>query len=564
MTNSDIADVFKLLSVLMDLHGKNSFKAKSYANASFQIDKFSKELSEMDLEEISSQRGIGDAIAEKIQILLNEKSLPLLDELMAKTPKGVLEILQIKGLGPKKVRVIWKEMGIESIGELLYACNENRLIKTKGFGEKTQESVIKAIKFLQASQGKYLYAEIEQEANDIVEFLKKELKTEFVSLTGTIRRKCEVLEKIEILAGISNLTGFENLPGLLVESKEENFWKCKTAIGTPLILYFSTKENFQWDLFKTTASKNHLKDILALNGNIELVSVSDEQEIYSKLNLQFIFPEMREGGGEIELAKKNKIPDLIELKDIKGIIHCHSKYSDGKNSLEEMAVHCKNLGYEYLGISDHSKTAVYASGLKEEDILRQHEEIEKLNEKLKPFKIFKGIESDILGDGSLDYEENILQKFDFVIASVHSNLQMTQEKAMERLLKAIENPYTTILGHPTGRLLLSREGYPLDHKIIIDACAKNNVIIELNANPHRLDLDWRWIEYALSKNVKISINPDAHNLNGIQDILFGIFAARKGGLSKDMTVNALLKNEITELFSKKNLILQKIKTQNYE
>ena len=283
----------------------------------------------------------------------------------------------------------------------------------------------------------------------------------------------------------------------------------------------------------------------------EIESPESEEEIFESLGLQFIEPELRESSSIINIAKTNKIPKLIEYADLKGILHNHSTYSDGMNTLQEMAEYCKELGFQYFGISDHSQTAVYAQGLKPEKVLLQQKEIEKLNKQLAPFKIFKGIESDILNDGSLDYEEEILKTFDFVVASVHSNLKMDEEKATKRLLKAIENPYTTILGHPTGRLLLAREGYPIHHKKIIDACAANNVIIELNAHPYRLDIDWGWIPYCIEKGVKISINPDAHQKEGLKDMRYGIYSARKGMLDNKNCFNALSLEEIEKYFNKR-------------
>ncbi len=275
-----------------------------------------------------------------------------------------------------------------------------------------------------------------------------------------------------------------------------------------------------------------------------------EKEIYDYYHLQYIEPELREGLNEVELAKENKIPILIDVKDLRGILHNHTTYSDGINTLKEMAEYCKKLGYEYLGICDHSKSAFYANGLNEERVIAQQQEIDELNKILFPFKIFKGIESDILNGGSLDYNEDILKTFDFIVASVHSNLKMNEEKATERLIKAIENPYTTILGHPTGRLLLSRAGYPINHKKVIDACAANGVIMELNAHPYRLDIDWRWIPYCLEKGVMISINPDAHETQGYHDMYYGTCVARKGMLTKEMCFNALSLEEITKRFLK--------------
>ncbi|XFE76247.1 PHP domain-containing protein [Algoriphagus halophilus] len=278
---------------------------------------------------------------------------------------------------------------------------------------------------------------------------------------------------------------------------------------------------------------------------------SNEEEFFQNNKLEFIPVEMREGLGEVSLAKEHKIGKLLEDSDLKGILHNHSTYSDGKHGLKQMAEYCRDLGYEYLGISDHSRTAFYAGGLEVERIIKQHQEIDELNRELAPFKIFKGIESDILPDGSLDYPDDVLESFDFIVSSIHSILNMDIKKATNRLLTAIENPYTTILGHPTGRLLLRRAGYPIDHKSIIDACAKNKVVIEINANPWRLDLDWRWVRYAMDQGVMLSINPDAHEMDGYSDMKYGVLTGRKGGLTKDMTLNAFSREEIDSYFSER-------------
>ena len=529
MTTEEIAHALKLTAQLMELHEENPFKIKSIANAAYKLDKTDIDLQGKSLEELEKIEGIGKGIAAKINELLLTENLKELTEMVAKTPIGVIEMLRIKGIGPKKVGQLWRELEIESIGELLYACNENRLLTLKGFGAKTQAAVKTQIEFFKSNIGKFHYASVEKFAIDLVEFLKKKYKTDLVSLIGSMRRKCDIIEKIEILIASDATLSVEEV---------ENTKEVKVELIT------CSQNEFYSKLFETTATEKHLEKI----SNFKFQIAGSEQEIYKSYNLQFIEPELREGLNEIELAKENKIPKLIELEDLKGILHNHSTYSDGMNTLKEMAEYCKDLGYEYLGICDHSQSAFYAEGLKPDRVLAQHEEIEILNKKLAPFKIFKGIESDILNDGNLDYSEEVLKSFDFIVASVHSNLKMTEEKATARLLKAIENPYTTILGHPTGRLLLSRPGYPIDHKKIIDACAANGVIIELNAHPYRLDIDWRWIPYCLERGVKISINPDAHEKSGYHDMYYGTCVARKGMLTKEMCFNTLSLNEIETYF----------------
>lgn len=516
----------------MELHEENPFKVKSIANAAFKLDKTDITLEGLTVQELEKIDGIGKSIASKINELQTTGTLPELSQMLEKTPDGIIDMLGIKGIGPKKVGQLWRELQIESVGELLYACNENRLLTLKGFGAKTQDQVKKQIEFHQSNRGKFHYASLEVFAEELVEILKKKYKTDLVSLTGAMRRKNEIVDKIEVVIATDEHVDVNAL---------ENKFQVHITIIT------CKPEEFYATLFKTTASTAHLDQL----ENLTIPYPASEKEIYDSFQLPYIEPELREGLKEIELARSNKLPRLIEFTDLKGILHNHSTYSDGIHSLKEMAEHCKKLGYTYLGICDHSQSAFYANGLKPERIVEQHQEIDKLNEAMQPFKIFKGIESDILNDGSLDYPQDILKTFDFIVASVHSNLKMTEEKATARIIKAIENRYTTLLGHPTGRLLLSREGYPIDHKKVIDACAANGVIIELNAHPYRLDIDWRWIPYCLEKGVMISINPDAHEKNGYNDMRYGTYVARKGMLTKEMCFNAWSKEELELFFKKK-------------
>jgi DNA polymerase (family 10) len=315
----------------------------------------------------------------------------------------------------------------------------------------------------------------------------------------------------------------------------------------PLDFRFCSQGEFGSKLTYYTGNIGHLSLVNEQSMSIKDVleqSHSEESTVYGEMGWPVIIPELREGLYEKEFLQVPKMGEILETKDIQGILHNHSTYSDGKHSLAEMARACKGLGYRYFGISDHSQTAVYANGLNEERVLDQHQEIDRLNKELAPFRIFKGIESDILNDGSLDYADPVLHSFDFVVASVHSNLNMDIDQATERLLKAVKNPYTTILGHPTGRQLLKREGYPIDHQKVIDACADHDVVIEINAHPWRLDLDWRWVHYAVEKGVKISINPDAHEKAGLEDVFYGVCVARKAGLTKSMTFNTMSMEEM--------------------
>jgi len=518
---SDIADVLQLTGKLMELHDGNPFKIRSFQNAAFQLSKAHVDvISEQSLADVN---GVGKSIAKTVLEIAKTDTCAELKELMEKTPKGVIEMMNVKGLGPKKVKQLWRELEIESVGALLYACNENRLVTLKGFGAKTQESVKKSIEFLEGASGKVHYANVEEMAEGFVDELKELQYVSNISLTGAIYRKAQTLESIDILVAADEV--FEN----------------EFQSPLPVNLIFTTEEEFYYELVKTSSTPEHL-------AKINFDSLTDknyvsEEDVYKALIQPYFIPEWREGRFE-DLIVKQYPEHLIKESHLKGILHNHSTYSDGAHTLEEMASHCKNLGYEYFGIADHSKSATYANGMQEEDIIRQHREIDELNKKLAPFKILKGIECDILYDGSMDYSDVILKTFDYVVASIHQHFKMDEEKATARLIKAIENPYTTILGHPTGRLLLARPGYPIDHKKVIDACAANGVIMELNSHPYRLDVDWTWLPYCMEKGVKVSINPDAHEKDGFRDMHFGVCVARKGLLTREFCFNALDLQEI--------------------
>jgi DNA polymerase (family 10) len=555
MENKPIARSLRLLSQLMELHEVNPFKIKSIANAAFNVDKLPYPVANKTFEELEKISGIGKSVAAKIIELVQTGTMVELQELLASTPPGVVEIMGIKGIGAKKVAIIWHELGIENIGELYYACNENRLVEAKGFGLKTQEEIRKAIEFKMASNGKFLYAHVEPEAQALIDQLKNVFQGALIEFAGQYRRLCEIITELTIILGSRDKDIALNT---VLESDFIKNIKLKdgcvageTENGLAVNIYCVEKRYFHKTLFLQTGSDEHTEAVLARISEVPDQPESEEL-IYLKAGLAYIKPELREGTIFIEKAANNNLPQLISYHDLKGTLHNHSTWSDGVHSIEEMAVYCRDkLKLEYLGMCDHSKSAFYAKGLSIERVLQQHEEIDHLNKKLNGFHIFKGIESDILNDGSLDYPDEILKRFDFIVASVHSNLKMDEEKATARLIKAIENPYTTILGHPTGRLLLSRNGYAINYKKVIDACAANKVIIEINANPLRLDLDWRWHQYALDKGVWLSVNPDAHRNEGFLDMHYGILVARKGGLQKEKCLNALSLQEIKQVFDLK-------------
>ncbi|MDA1182820.1 MAG: helix-hairpin-helix domain-containing protein [Bacteroidetes bacterium] len=580
MDNQEIVKALTLFANLAELHKENPFKYNAFSASAFTLRKFKEPIESLSLDQLLAISGIGKNVAHVIVEYVNTRQFPALNALLQMTPPGLIELLKIKGLGPKKVGVIWKEMGIETVEELLDACRQNRLISAAGFGFKTQTSIQNSIEFLMGSAGKFHFARLMPYAEELLAGLRNTFSEARFEFTGTYRRFSDIVETLEI---ISTVNIFEQI-GTSLWPNHSSHANTAKSIANPTPVSKQTKNNtpnnepdntplqaeeldrlpcigtwflsnisgilrhelgFQAHIlvvleddfdrmwFETSATPPHLQKLDYFSANW----CGSEKETYKSKGIHYILPERREGLREFERPVDEE--KLLQYAHLRGVIHNHSNYSDGLNSLEEMAEYAMNLGMEYLAICDHSKTAFYANGLSVERVWNQFEEIELLNKKLWPFKIFKGIESDILGNGDLDYEADLLAEFDLVVASVHSNLNMGQEKAMQRLIAAIENSFTTILGHPTGRLLLMREGYPIDHKTIIDACAHNNVAIELNANPYRLDIDWRHIDYAMEKGVMVSVNPDAHHKMGYLDMHFGVFSGRKGGLETVLTLNAL-------------------------
>lgn len=514
MTNKEIAKEFSELADLMELHDQNEFKVRTYRNAYMSIRRFPEPIEELEPEAIMGQRGIGKSVALKIEELLDYGRMEALEELRDQTPQGIRDMLNVKGLGPKKIKTIWRDMGIENVTDLMYACNENRLIEAHGFGAKTQADVLSKLQFYLASRDKMLYATAEALADRLRQALSK--VGVISNYGGELLRRNNIIDDLvlhckgdpELLTTISDIkvsVGRGNELEVIFEEEIEatlKFWEGELD-----------------EVIRSEEAPERLRsDIVIKNSEWGEWPVTEPP------------PELWDNT-DIDLQKL-EVSELVGPEDIKGVIHSHSIYSDGSHTVEQMALASRARGYQYLVMSDHSRSAFYANGLDEDRVLKQWEEIDKLNEKIKDFRIFKSIESDILFDGQLDYRDEFLEGFDLVIASVHSQLKMDEEKATQRLISAIEHPATRILGHMTGRLILGRAGYPVDHDRIIDACAANDVVIELNANPYRLDIDWRYIQKAQEKDVMISINPDAHSTDGIDDIRYGVLSARKGGLLK--------------------------------
>ena len=473
MTNKDIARRFSDLAAIMELHGENPFKIRSYQNAYITLRKLDKPLSDMPRAEMDAIKGVGKAIGDKIQELLTTNDLQTYRKYADVTPAGVVEMLGIKGFGPKKILAVWQDLGIETVGELLYACNENRLIELHGFGKKTQEEIRKSTEYFLKSRGKLHFAAAEELADSVIHGLR-DLKIADLTIekVGELRRLMPVVEKIDLLVSSSQTAELDKLQGFV------NLKRDADDVQIPIQIHTCAPDEWGSKMFKYTGGRLFLEKFVQDTEGVDFKGLPTEHAIFEKAQLPFIAPELRETGDILSVASAGKLPTLLNLGDIKGVIHAHTTWSDGINSISEMVHAAQHLGYQYLSITDHSKAAFYANGLSVERVIQQWAEIDKLQSELFNFKILKGIECDILNDGAMDYDADILRGFDLVIASVHSNLKMTEDKATARIIKAVENQYVTMLGHPTGRLLLSREGYPIDHLKVIDACAANKVCIE--------------------------------------------------------------------------------------
>lgn len=569
MDKKQVIEILEEIGTLLELKGENPFKTRAYENAARALRGVSEDLNEL----VASNRlrgikGIGEAISEKITTLVTTGTLKYYEELRRSFPPGIMELLRIPGLGPKKAKKLLDDLGVASIDDLEKACKENRVAKLEGFSAKSQQNLLDGIQQIRQFASRHLYHHAEHAARPLFEAVKKHAKVIRAELAGSLRRHKETIKDIDIVASCKEadraaimdfLTKLPTVQSIIAKGDTKSSVLLENGVAADLRL--TTDKDFPYLLHHLTGSAEHN---IALRGHGQklgikvsewglfkgekLIRCKDETEIFAALGMSYIPPELREDMGELEAALKDKIPRLIANEDLKGVLHCHSTYSDGANSIREMAEECRRLGFEYFGICDHSMSVYYAKGLPPERVKQQHKEIDKLNAELKGFHIFKGTECDILPDGKLDYPDNVLASFDFVVASIHSSMNMTEEQATKRLIKAMEHPAVKIIGHPTGRLLLGREGYPINHRKVIEAAAELGVSIEINASPHRFDLDWRYCKYAAEKGVQISINPDAHEVAGIADIFYGVGIARKGWLRKNEVLNTKSTKEIAKWF----------------
>jgi len=571
MNKEGVISILEEIAVLLELTGDNPFKSRSYQTAARNLEKTDADFNDLVAQgKIYEIDGIGKAIGKKITELMETGKLDYYEKLRASIPPGHLAMLKIAGLGPKKIHTLYRELGVETIGELEYACHENRLTTLKGFGRKTQDNILAGIKGLKHYQERRLYNEVAAEAEILLECLKASEDITEAVIAGSLRRGSESVKDIDLLASSSKPESLartfaeqDGVAAVIALGDTKVSVTLKSGINCDLRIV--TEEAFPYALHHFTGSKEHntamrgrakdrglkMNEYGLFRGEDNIICYT-EKDIFAALGLSYIPPELRENRGEIEAAETGRLPVLIEEKDIRGLFHIHTTASDGQDALERIISAAKEMGMQYIGISDHSRSAYYAGGLKVEDIEKQHAVIDELNKKHSPFCIFKGIESDILPDGSLDYDDAVLARFDFVIAAVHSGFNMSADEMTARIVKALQNPYTTILAHPTGRLLLSREPYPVHILEVIDAAAQFSKTLELNANPHRLDLDWRHCMVAKKKKVKIAVNPDAHQAAGLRHIGLGVKIARKGWLEKADCLNCLSQHEIKSYLCRKS------------
>jgi DNA polymerase (family 10) len=557
MDKKAVASVLEQIAAFLELKGENPFRVRAFRAAARAVTTFPHDLEEGLADgSLAATKGVGPATLQIVGELVTTGRASMLEELREQIPPGLVEMLAISGLGVAKIRQIHDVLGIDSLPELEAAALDGRLAKLPRFGQKTAENILKAIAFLRQASAFRLLHHATDEAEGLRAALERLPGVTQAIVAGDVRRRSEVVREIivvlvgdaspsELFKRLGQLPGVHEFAG-----QDDRRLTLRFAGGASAQIVVTTPVNAGAVLVQATGSDAHLRELaahaaskgFAMHGaalwqGSAFVPTPDEARFYGILGLQLVPPELREGQGEIAAAAGAALPRLLEARDVKGFLHCHTTYSDGSTSVEELALAGKAAGYEYVGITDHSQAAAYAGGLKPDDLLRQADEIDAANARLEGIRILKGVEADILQDGRIDYDDRILSRLDFVIASVHSRFNMSEQEMTARMLAAMDNPYLTIIGHPTGRLLLSRDPYGVDLDAVIEKAIATGVALEINADPHRLDLDWRVVRRARAQGATISIGADAHSVAGIGNVQFGVDMARKGWLGPDDILN---------------------------
>jgi len=580
MDKNQVANLLDEIASLLELKEEsNPFEVRAYQNAARAVNGLDGDIEQLTREgKLKGVPGLGSTLIKRIEEAVETGHIALYDELVETTPLIKLEMIRIPGVGPKKINAIYNQLHVNSIPDLIQACEENKVAALPGFGKKTQDKIVQGIALLAQHAGRFLYPVAEEEASHIYTVLKELPEIVRLQVAGSLRRRRETIGDIDMVVSVADSASedvrrkimdvFTSQPSVqAITGKGETKSSVVLSSGINMDLRVVNDSQFPYTLHHFTGSKQHhiplRRRALSMNMTIndyglfkgkephlELVPCKDERDIYAALGMAYIEPELREDMGEIEAAINDTLPTLVEESDLRGVLHVHSTWSDGQNTIREMVEACIARGLTYLGLTDHSKTAAYAGGLNEEDLRRQHEEIDLLNKEYAGrLHILKGIECDILRDGSMDFADDVLATLDFVVASIHSLFNLSSEEQTQRMLRAISNRYVDIIGHPTGRILLGREGYALDLDAVIDAAAEHNVCIEINAHPSRLDLDWRYVHRARDKGIKIPIDPDAHVISGLDDMRFGIGIARKGWLRASDVLNTMTTDAVLDFFS---------------
>jgi len=577
MNKDQVAAVLEEIATLLELQGENPFRCNAYVKGARAIAQLEKNLDEViDAGELDQVPGIGSTLTEKITTLAKTDHLPFYEDLKKKTPPGLLLMLHLPGVGPKKVKALYDQLGIDDLDKLKAACEKGDIAGLKGFGAKTQEKILEGIAFVGQASERVRLDQAMELAQTLTDELKKCPGVIRMEVCGSLRRRRETCRDIDILISSADagpiMDAFVKLP---VVQRVVGHGETKSSVTVALDkivmnadLRVVSDEQFPFALNYFTGSKEHnvvlrqraIQYGLKLNeyelaGAKKSIPCKDEDDIYRALDLDYVLPEMRENTGEIAAAAEHHLPDLIKAGDLTGTFHCHTTWSDGSASLEQMAEAARKLGFKYLGIADHSQSLNVANGLSPERVRQQHVEIDALNAKLKGFYLFKGTECDILPDGRLDFSDDVLKSFDYVVASVHTHFGQTEEEMTARIVKAVSHPLVTMLGHSTGRLLLRREGYKVDLEAVMQAAAKHGTMIEINGSPYRLDLDWIHCKRAKALGVKLVINPDAHNPDDIAYTSFGVDVARRGWLEKGNVFNTQSPAQIKKyLATRKSLV----------